>query len=133
MPMILLTGAAAILISTGVLFIFFRRRVGNFGLIDLIAIFAPAVAINAFLVIVLHLIMQLSGYEAIYVFAYAEAFAGTVVLAVLLWCCCRSFLIVGRLHGIGIVILCAVLDYFASYPITYTLWRLQLLLLPSPA
>lgn len=124
----ILTSAAGILISTSVLVVLFRRRVGSLRFVDLVALFAPAVVINALLVTVLQIIMQLSRYQAIYVFAYAEALAGTIVLAVLLWCCCRSFLMTGRLHAIGIVILCALLDYFASYPITYALVSLELFL-----
>jgi len=78
----ILTSAAGILISTSVLVVLFRRRVGSLRFVDLVALFAPAVVINALLVTVLQIIMQLSRYQAIYVFAYAEALAGTIVLAV---------------------------------------------------
>ncbi len=90
-----------------------RQRVSS-GFSNLIALLSPTIPISGFTFALIMLVATLTRYSAMWV-SYAMGVVPPMVMIVILWQCCRRYLLAGRAWSVVIVILALVLGRFSEW------------------
>ncbi len=102
----------------------FREKIGSLRYVDMFGLYCPVVALQAFLLLVGHITVQVAMYAEFMIYDISDLVA-EIILPLTLWFSCRKFILLSRWKSIGISILGCVV-YFVCGIITYWLMQIPL-------